>query len=56
MHKYKTNNFLINLEVKKYLESIIQTKLFSNGYIYYGSEGVGKKESALNFIKQIFKQ
>ncbi len=56
MLKDKTNNFLINLEVNKYLESIIQTKLFSNGYIFYGAEGVGKKETALNFIKQIFKQ
>ncbi len=56
MCKLKTNNFLINLEVNKYLESIIQNKLFANGYIFSGAEGVGKKETALNFIKQIFKQ
>ena len=56
MCKFKTNNFLINVEVNKYLESIIQNKLFANGYIFYGAEGVGKKETALNFIKQIFKQ
>ena len=56
MCKLKTNNFLINVEVNKYLESIIQNKLFANGYIFYGAEGVGKKETALNFIKQIFKQ
>jgi len=56
MCKFKTNNFLINVEVNQYLESIIQNKLFANGYIFYGAEGVGKKETALNFIKQIFKQ
>ncbi len=56
MCEFKKNNSLINLEVNKYLESIIQTKLFANGYIFYGTEGVGKKQTALNFIKEIFKQ
>ena len=56
MCKFKTNNFLIHEEVNKYLESIIETKLFANGYIFYGAEGIGKKETALNFVKQIFKQ
>ena len=56
MCKFNTNNFLINVEVNKYLESRIQNKLFANGYIFYGAKGVGKKETALNFIKQIFKQ
>ena len=56
MCEFKTNNFLINVEVNKYLESIIQNKLFANGYIFYGAEGIGKKETALNFVKQIFKQ
>jgi len=56
MVEYKTNNFLINEEVNKYLESIIKSKLFANGYIFYGAEEVGKKQTALNFIKEIFKQ
>jgi len=56
MCKFKTNNSLIHEEVNKYLESIIETKLFANGYIFYGAEGIGKKETALNFVKQIFKQ
>ncbi len=56
MCKFKTNNFLIHEEVNKYLESIIETKLFANGYIFYGAEGIGKKQTALNFAKQIFKQ
>ena len=56
MCKFKTNNSLIHEEVNQYLESIIETKLFANGYIFYGAEGIGKKETALNFVKQIFKQ
>ena len=56
MCKFKTNNFLMHEEVNKYLESIIETKLFANGYIFYGAEGIGKKETALNFVKEIFKQ
>ena len=56
MCKLETNNFLIHEEVNKYLESIIETKLFANGYIFYGAEGIGKKQTALNFAKQIFKQ
>ena len=38
------------------LNSIIQNKSFANGYIFYGAEGVGKKQTALRFIKEIFKQ
>jgi len=56
MCKFKTNNFLIHEEVNKYLESIIETKSFANGYIFYGAEGIGKKETALNFVKKIFKK
>ena len=56
MCKFKTNNFLMHEEVNKYLESIIETKLFANGYIFYGAEGIGKKETALNFVKKIFKK
>ena len=30
----KTENLLINMEVNKNLESILQRKAFSNGYIF----------------------
>ena len=56
MSNSKTNNFLINSEVNKYLENIIKTELFANGYIFHGAEGLGKKYTALKFIKGIFKQ
>ncbi len=50
------NNFLFNEEVQNCLSNIIKNKSFSNGYIFYGAEGVGKKQTALQFIKDIFKQ
>jgi len=56
MIELKKNNFLFNEEVNTYLNSIIKNKSFSNGYIFYGAEGVGKKQTALQFIKEIFKQ
>ena len=56
MKEVKKNNFLFNEEVNKCLKSIIQNKSFANGYIFYGAEGVGKKQTALQFIKEIFKQ
>jgi len=56
MIELKNKNFLFNEEVNKYLKSIIKSKFFANGYIFYGPEGVGKKETALQFIKEIFKQ
>ncbi len=56
MNEVKKNNFLFNAEVNTYLESIIKNKSFANGYIFYGAEGVGKKQTALKFIKEIFKQ
>jgi len=52
----KKNNFLINEEVNQYLKNIIKKKSFANGYIFYGAEGIGKKQTALQFIKEIFKQ
>ena len=52
----KKNNFLFNEEVHTYLDSIIKNKSFANGYIFYGAEGIGKKQTALQFIKEIFKQ
>ncbi len=56
MIEVKKNNFFFNEEVNKCLNSIIKNKTFSNGYIFYGAEGVGKKQTALEFIKEIFKQ
>ena len=50
------NNFLFNDEVNTCLDRIIKNKSFANGYIFYGAEGVGKKQTALRFIKEIFKQ
>jgi len=52
----KKNNFFLNEEVNTCLENIIKRKSFANGYIFYGAEGVGKKQTALQFIKEIFKQ
>ena len=56
MIEFKKNNFLMNEEVNTYLNSIIESKSFANGYIFYGAEGLGKKQTALEFIKEIFKQ
>ena len=56
MIKVKKNNFFLNEEVNKYLNRIIKNKSFTNGYIFYGAEGVGKKQTAIEFIKEIFKQ
>ncbi len=43
-------------EISQNLDSIIQKKLLANGYIFYGPEGVGKKQIALKFINNIFNQ
>jgi len=56
MIEVKKNNFLFNEEVNTCLKNIIKKKSFANGYIFYGAEGVGKKQTALQFIKDIFKQ
>ena len=56
MIEIKKNNYLFNEEVNKYLYSIVKSKSFSNGYIFFGAKGVGKKQTALEFIKEIFKQ
>ena len=52
----KTDNLLINKEVNENLENILKRKLFSNGYIFYGPEGIGKKQTAIKFIREIFNQ
>ncbi|MDC3121611.1 DNA polymerase III subunit delta' [Prochlorococcus sp. AH-716-J21] len=56
MIEVKKNNYLFNKEVNTCLDNIIKSKSFANGYIFYGAEGVGKKQTALRFIKKIFKQ
>jgi len=55
MIEVKKNNFFFNEEVNTCLNNIIKNKSFANGYIFYGAEGVGKKQTALQFIKEIFK-
>ena len=56
MIEVKKNNFLFNKEVNNCLNNIIKNKSFANGYIFYGAEGIGKKQTAIQFIKEIFKQ
>ena len=56
MIEVKKNNFFLNEEVNTFLKKIIKNKSLANGYIFYGAEGVGKKQTALQFIKEIFKQ
>ena len=56
MIEVKKNNFFLNEEVNTCLNNIIKNKSFANGYIFYGAEGLGKKQTALQFIKEIFKQ
>ena len=51
----KTDNFLINNEVNKHLDNVLKKRLFPNGYIFFGSEGIGKKQTAQKFIIEIFK-
>ena len=52
----KNDNLLINREVNENLKNIVKRKVFSNGYIFYGPEGIGKKQTAIQFIKEIFNQ
>ena len=35
------------------LETIIKNNMISNAYIFYGPEGIGRKEAAINFIAEI---
>ena len=56
MIKIQKNNLLFNEEVNTFLNRIIKNKSFANGYIFYGAEGVGKKQTALLFIEEILKQ
>jgi len=56
MIQVNKNNLFQNEEVNAFLNNIIKKKSFANGYIFYGAEGVGKKQTALLFIEEIFKQ
>ena len=56
MIELNKNNFFLNEEVNTFLKNIIKNKSLANGYIFYGAEGLGKKQTALEFIKEIFKQ
>jgi len=56
MIEVKKNNFFLNEEVNAFLKNIIKNKSLANGYIFYGAEGLGKKQTALQFVKEIFKQ
>ncbi len=56
MIEFKKNNYFLNEEANTFLKSIIKNKSLANGYIFYGAEGLGKKQTALQFIKEIFKQ
>ena len=47
MIKVKKNNFFLNKEVNTFLKNIIKNKSLANGYIFYGAEGLGKKQTAL---------
>ena len=52
----KTHNLLSNKKANENLELILKSKAFSNGYIFYGPEGIGKKQTAIQFIQEIFNQ
>ncbi len=56
MIEFKKNNFFLNEEANTFLKNIIKNKSLANGYIFYGAEGLGKKQTAIQFIKEIFKQ
>ena len=56
MFDLKKDNFLINKDINKRLENIVKNRVFSNGYIFYGPEGIGKKQTAFKFTEEIFKQ
>ena len=56
MIEVKKNNLFFNKEVDRCLQNIIKNKSYANGYIFYGVEGIGKKQTAIQFIKEIFKQ
>ena len=48
MIEIKKKNFSFDDEVNTCLNSIIKNKTFANGYIFYGAEGVGKKQTFIS--------
>ena len=56
MIEVKKNKLLLNEQVDACLKRIIKKKSFANGYIFYGAEGLGKKQTALAFIEAILKE
>ena len=52
MNLNSSNNNLVN----KILKQVIFKKNFSNAYIFYGPEDVGKKDEAIKFIAQIINE
>jgi len=55
MSNSRTDN-VFNQEVKNHLKKIVNDNLFSNGYIFYGPEGIGKEKTAMYFVQEIFKK
>ena len=53
---FEKNDLLINEEINQYLDNIIKNNSLANGYIFFGAEGIGKKETAINFISRILKK
>ena len=53
---FKTNELSINEEIKQYLSNIIENNSLANGYVFFGAEGIGKKETAIYFISRVLKQ
>jgi DNA polymerase-3 subunit delta' len=56
MNNTNANNFLVNEEVNNYLEKLSINKTLANGYIFFGAEGIGKKQTAIKFISKVFKK
>ena len=52
----KDKNYFLNKKIFQNLENIIKKKLYVNGYIFFGPEGLGKQQTALRFIGEIFNQ
>ena len=49
-HKISSSKRII---VNPILESILKTNINTNAFIFYGPDGVGRKETAINFISEV---
>ena len=56
MIDFDEKKFSNNEEVKINLANIIKCKVLSNGYIFYGPDGIGKKQRAFEFINDILEK